>query len=100
MSEIPSEPCKRCRITCQGENYYLTISERAILSHFPAEGGIEGKDMKALLNFCCRLMSKLVVGQPMTWEDIAERAVRSGVGHKCITDEIAKAIRETQCNVK
>ncbi len=96
MSEIPSEPCKRCRIDVAGENVYLTISDTSIIAHFPNESGHENKDYKALLNLCCRLMSKLRNGVEMSWEDLAVRCVRSGVGHHSIADEIAKAIRDSQ----
>ena len=94
MAEIESEPCKRCRISLAGENIYLTISDTSIIAHFPQEGAYQNKDFKALLNFCCRLMSKARSGVPMSWEDIAERAVRSGVGHHSVTDDIAKSLRE------
>jgi hypothetical protein len=92
MSEIPYEHCRRHRIKVIGENYYLTVSDMAIMAHYPAEGGYENKDMKALLNFCCRLASKHRAAGSMTWYDIALHATRSGVGHRSITDDIARAI--------
>lgn len=94
--EIPYEDCKRCRIDFLGENAYTTISEDSAMIHFVSEGGYENKDAKALLNLCFRSITKNRKGVVMSWEEIAEMAVKSGIGHKCVTDEIARAIRECQ----
>lgn len=96
MAEIESSPCKRGRFTFDDESWYITITDTSIMAHFPEEGGYKHKDIKSLLNLCCRLMSKLRDGRPMTWEAMAERAVRSGVGHKCLTDDLAAAILACQ----
>jgi hypothetical protein len=96
MAEIESVPAKRARFQFEDENFYLTITDDSVIAHFPAEGSYKNKDIKALLNFCCRLMSKLRDGKPMTWEQIAERATRSGVGFNSIVDELARVIRECQ----
>jgi hypothetical protein len=100
MSEIPYEYCRRYRSKALAENCYLTISDTAIMAHFSAEGGYENKDMKALLNFCCRLASKHRAAGSMTWADIALHATRSGVGHRSITDDIARAIIDFAGEVK
>ena len=92
MAEIPYHDCKRGRFTFDGESWYLTISETSVMAHFPEEGSVKNKDMKALVNALCRMMSKVKSGGVMTWAEIAERLTRSGVGFSCITDSIAKAI--------
>ena len=94
MAEIPYHDCKRGRFTFDGESWYLTISDTSVMAHFPEEGSVKNKDVKALVNALCRMMSKVAGGEQMAWSDIAERLTRSGVGFSCITDSIAKSIRD------
>jgi hypothetical protein len=89
------ETCKRKRIKHKGENWYFTICDKSMTASFPNESSYELKDMKALLNFSCRLMSKIMCGKKISWSDIADQAEKSGIGHKVITDDIARIIRET-----
>lgn len=92
-NSIREEDCKREKIKHMGENWYFTICNKSITSSFPNESSYDLKDMKALLNFSCRLMSKIMCGKKIGWEQIAEQAERSGVGHSVITNEIARIIR-------
>jgi len=94
MAEIPHEDCKRGRFHFGNEPWYMTIAETSIQAHFPAEGSYENKDIKALVNALFRMMTKVRCGEVLTWSEIAERLTRSGVGHHCITDSIAKSIRD------
>ncbi len=91
---------KRKRIQHNGENWYFTITDKSIMASFPNDAAYENKDMKALLNFSCRLASKLMNGKKMSWEDVANQAERSGVGHPVITNDIAKIIREEYVKAK
>lgn len=87
----------RTRVIFRKDKVYFTLGEKSFMSHFPNESAFDGKELRSLIHFASRLISKAMAGQKLTWADVADQAERSGVGHKCLTDDIAKIIREHKC---
>jgi len=91
-NEIEEEPAKKYKIRESGEHWYLVFSQFAMMSFYPDETGSDNKDLKALLNFACRISSKALSKKPVTLKIVEEQLRKSSYGLKCITDKIADAL--------
>ena len=67
---------KRIRVTVDGEKIYFYLSKDGMMSFFPNESGSKNKDIKALFNFCSRIVSKALKDK-LTWETIKEQLEKS-----------------------
>ena len=89
---MDKEDCRRYRIDRVEGNYYITISHRAIMAHVPNPSAPDNATVYSLLNALFRVASKSRK-KALSWGEIAYQISQSGVGHKAITDDIARIIQ-------
>lgn len=83
---------KRIRILIGGEKIYFYLSKDGMMSFFPNESGPRNKNVKALFNFCSRIVSKSLKGK-LTWHIVREQLEKSKYTNQMvITDNIIKDI--------
>ena len=80
-----------------GENYYITIGDCHIMSHFANAASAKRAGEYQSLQSVCRLASKLRA-HGGTWELVASQIEKAGVGHKTVMSDLADIIRKYDNN--